>query len=155
GPRHGVLAGADEIAEAAIGELVHFGRRAGGQPLDAEQPIDGARGPKELELPARIGPQVFFGVWQQHGPRSTKRDQTVLVERQLARVVIKLLKVAAEPVRKRGVDALDRFGPRVAGAAGGGATTASLQRNDDGDSFVKRAGQQGRFAVPRMADDGD
>src|SRR5262245_17450271 len=79
----------------------------------------------------------------------------MLIEWQLRGIVVELLEIAAEPVRERRVDPLDRFGPRVARATGSRAAAAGLQGNNQGDPLIERSGQQGRLAVARMSDDGN
>src|SRR5437016_1994268 len=99
GSGHGVLPGADEIAERAIDQLVELGARAIGQALRAEKAIDRRGELEQLKLTARIGPYVLFSIGHEHWPRRAQRDQAVLIERQLAQIVIEELEVAAEPVR--------------------------------------------------------
>src|SRR5262245_5529941 len=86
---------------------------------------------------------------------ATRRDGLALVVQSRLNRILKQLEIPAEPVRERCVDLPHRFGPRIHRATGGGAAAAGLQRNDHGDSFVKRASDERRLAVARVADDGD
>ena len=101
---------------AGAGQLVD------GQAVGAEQPIDGIGGLGCQELALGVGPEVFRGARDQNGTGSDEGDQLVLINGQLVLAIIELLEVAAEPVRKRGVEvghglAEDAAGQRRAAGA--------------------------------------
>src|SRR5262245_3869270 len=80
--RHGVLAGADVVAEPAVHELVERRDRLRVQAAGAEEAIHRIGRPQDLELPLWVRPQILFGVGEQHGPRGAQGDEAVLIERQ-------------------------------------------------------------------------
>src|SRR5437762_12758089 len=86
GPRHDVFARKNEVDEGAVDELIEYRSATEGVPysvvgetLGAEEAIDGGGEFEELELSRGIGPQVFFGVAQEHRARGAKRNQAVLI----------------------------------------------------------------------------
>src|SRR5437899_987113 len=56
---HGVFAGADPVAEAAVYQLVDFGELGRGAPLDAVELVRRLGRLQHRELPLRVGPLVL------------------------------------------------------------------------------------------------
>ena len=79
------------------------------EPLLAKQFEHGRSGIRGQDGPKRVRPLVIFCAVQVNRSRRNQRDQLVRVHRQLVNMVAVLLKVPAEPPRKRGIDALRRF----------------------------------------------
>src|SRR5207253_697184 len=90
---------------------------------------------------------------QQHRARRAQRDQTMLIKRQLVRLLVKFLELAVKPVGETSVDLFDRLSNLA--AARRGAAAARLQWNGQGDAFIEGSGQQRGLAVARMTDDRD
>src|SRR5208283_483591 len=90
---------------------------------------------------------------KQDGPRGAEGYEAILVERQALHVVVKLLELGVEPVRKHVVDALDGLADLA--AAWRRTAAACLVREGDGDAVIIGGGQQGGLAITRVAQGGN
>src|SRR6185437_10456009 len=150
---HRMFARADIISKRAIDQLSDLGHLSRIQATGLEQAIDGLRSLEHFKLTRWIRPGVFSRVRQKNRTRSTQSNQGVLIERQFVRLLVEILELGIEPMRKMVVDLLHRFADfaptwRRAAAAG-------LERYRQCDSLVKRRRDQGRFAVARVSHDCD
>src|SRR5438093_1052983 len=82
--------------------------------------------------------------------RRDQRDQHVLIEGHRIFVVVEFFIVRAEPMRKRRVDASDRFPKTAPGQRRAAAT--GIVRDDNREALILRARPERSFAKPRMAE---
>jgi hypothetical protein len=148
--RHGMFAGADVIAERAIDEFALLRHLPGVESASFEETIDRFRCLQYFKLAARVRPLILLRIRQQHRPRSHQRHETMLIKRQLLRLLVELLELRIEPVREARVDSFHGFTDFA--AAGRGAAATGLVRNGQRDALIERRRQQRRFAIAGVSD---
>src|SRR5262245_17951439 len=106
---HRVFARANVVTERTVDEASRFRLFFCVKAACTKKTIDRVSRLQHFELAIGIGPGVFDGVGQQHRTRRAQRNETMLVKREEAGLLVELLELRIEPVREARVNSLDRF----------------------------------------------
>src|ERR1035437_8564453 len=101
-----MLALAHIIAEGTRDEVALARDFLRGQSFGSEEAINSVGSLEHLKLAGRVGPLVVFAGGEEHRSRGAKGHQTILVEWQPLRRIVKLLELRVEPVWKMVVNGL-------------------------------------------------